>query len=41
MDSQWWFWTSAWQEGEREADEQARDGSYEQFLDSESFLASF
>ena len=39
-DRQAWYWTPDWQDGERDADEQAARGEGEQFSDGESFLAS-
>ena len=33
-----WFWTEAWQEGEREASEDIAAGRVETFKDSDSFL---
>lgn len=35
---QWWYWTEAWQKGEREADEETGRG--EVFLSSEAFLSA-
>lgn len=37
---QWWFWTEAWQKGEREAEEDFRAGRTEFFASSEEFLAA-
>lgn len=37
--SQDWFWTPAWQEGEREADEDVAAGRLRRYDDVESFLA--
>ncbi len=37
---QWWYWTEAWQKGEREADEDIRAGRGEVFLSSEAFLSA-
>ncbi len=36
-----WFWTDAWQTGEREANDDLEKGRSRTFEDSESFLASF
>jgi antitoxin PrlF len=36
--SQRYFWTDRWQDGEREADENLRDGRYKDFDDIESLL---
>jgi len=36
-----WFWTPEWQEGEREATQQAAEGAGEVFDSSEDFLAAF
>ena len=35
-----WFWTESWQEGEREATEDIKQGRTRRFNDSESFLAA-
>lgn len=37
---QWWFWTEAWQKGEREVDEDIAAGRTEVFASSEEFLAA-
>ena len=34
-----WFWTEAWQKGERQADEDIAAGRFEVFDDVETFLA--
>lgn len=36
-----WFWTPEWQRGEREADEDAREGRYERYHSGAEFLDSF
>ena len=38
--SQAWFWTSEWQAGEREADEEIKTGRGRVFYSDEEFLAS-
>ncbi|MFN0093236.1 MAG: hypothetical protein ACKVVT_00445, partial [Dehalococcoidia bacterium] len=35
---QWWFWTDAWQAGEREADEDIAAGRFTRFFDDEEFI---
>lgn len=37
---QWWFWTDAWQKGEREADQDIREGRVTRYESTEAFLAS-
>ena len=36
---QWWYWTDAWQEGEREADAEMALGENRRVYSSEEFLA--
>jgi AbrB family looped-hinge helix DNA binding protein len=38
--SQAWFWTSTWQQREREAEEDKTRGRFERFDSDEAFLAS-
>lgn len=37
---QWWFWTEAWQAGERRADEDLAAGRFRRFHSDEAFLQS-
>ena len=37
---QLWFWTPEWQQGEREADADIKEGRTEHFSSAEDFLAS-
>lgn len=39
-DDQAWFWTSAWQEAEAEADQNLRDGDYDEFDSLDDFIAT-
>lgn len=35
-----WFWTTEWQSGEREVDDELRTGNYEEFDDIDDFIDS-
>jgi hypothetical protein len=35
-----WFWTTEWQAGERQADEDLSSGNYEDFDNMDDFIAS-
>lgn len=36
---QWWYWTPAWQEAEREADENYRAGRFTTYSTVDAFIA--
>ncbi|MBI3734986.1 AbrB/MazE/SpoVT family DNA-binding domain-containing protein [Candidatus Sumerlaeota bacterium] len=36
-----WYWSSDWQRGEREADEDLKAGRFTRYMSDEDFLASF